>query len=399
MSKKLSTDQLHELMECLQFVEDPRVQGRSKHLLIDILVLSVCAVLCGAEGVLEIEVFGEEKEDWLKQFLKLPNGIPSHDTIARVLSLVDPVQTEIAFGEWVQGIVASRKIPSISLDGKSSKGTERGFNHATRPLQVVTAYAHELGLSLSQSESKSSGLAEAEAAMDCLKMLDIKGVTVMADAGLAVKKVIHQIRKQKGHYLVPIKANQALSFAELTEVFASNKGQKERTLDKNHGREEERICRALSASHMSEQFFERFKDAKTIFEVTRIRREKDKRFVVQETGEDGKQFYELNDNEFKQTEGATFYVSSRKLDAGEALKEIRKHWHIENNLHWVLDVAFREDDWTVKAKRLARSLSLVRKMALNLIRSSKTTGSVRGRMKKAAWNNDFLEKLLFGDQF
>ena len=399
MPKNLRKDQLSDLIECLQFVEDPRVLGRSKHLLIDILVISVCACLCGAEGVLEIEAFGRQKEDWLKLFLELPNGIASHDTIARVLSLVDPVQMEIAFGEWVQGILLGQeKIKSLSLDGKSTRGTQRKFSHGTRPLLVVSAYAHELGLSLMQSESPSSGLAEAEAALDCLKVLDIKGITVMADAGIAVKKVIHQIREQKGHYIVPVKGNHPAHLQEIIDYLALNKSGSNTTFDQGHGKKEERTCRVLPAK-MTDKFLDYWKDAKTVVEITRVRFEKDKRFIVQKTGSDGKQYYEMNDNETKRTEWTTYYVSSRKLNAKEALSETRKHWQIENNLHWVLDVAFREDHCTVRAKKLARSLSLVRKIALNIIRSSKTKGSVRVRMKNAGWNNNFLENLVFGRNF
>jgi hypothetical protein len=124
--KRLSKDSLDELIMCFRSVDDPRVQGRSKHLFVDIIVLSICAILCGAEGISEIEEFGLQKEPWLRRYLKLPNGIPSHDTIARVLSLVDPAAMELAFSDWVQNVLRERsKIQTISLDGKSAVGTGR----------------------------------------------------------------------------------------------------------------------------------------------------------------------------------------------------------------------------------------------------------------------------------
>ena len=146
---------------------------------------------------------------------------------------------------------------------------------------------------------------------------------------------------------------------------------------------------------MSEKFQTQWPDARTIFSITRGRVETDKRAVIQESGKDGKQSYRVNDSDLKYSEETMFYVSSRKLTPKQALVETRKHWGIENKVHWVLDVAFREDSWMVRAKRLAQTLSLVRKIALNIIRLSKADGSVRVRMKRAAWNNEFLEKLLF----
>jgi len=394
--KKVVEDNLTELMECLEFVEDPRVQGRSKHLLIDILVISVCAILCGAEGIVEIAFFGQQKESWLKRFLLLPCGIPSHDTIARVLSIIDPAQMEIAFGEWVETISAGTALKSISLDGKSSNGTERRFNGSSRPLHIVSAYSHELGLTLMESESRSSGLAESEAALDCLRVLNLKGTTIMADAGIGTKKVIAQIREQRGHYLVPVKANSSLSLNEITQCFAKNESKIEKTTEESHGRSVERMCRVLATSQMSEVFLGKWPDAKVIFEITRVRTEKDKRFMIKSTASDGTQSYQRNANETKSSTETIYYVSSLKLDPKQAINEVRKHWQIENKLHWVLDVAFCEDEWTVTTKRLARSLSLIRKIALNLIRVSKTKGSVRGRMKKAGWNDAYLEEILFG---
>ncbi len=397
MAKSLGDDQLTELIECLQFVADPRVKGRSKHLLIDVLVLSVCAILCGAEGVTEIQLFGEQKEEWLKRHLSLSSGIPSHDTIGRILSLVDQNQFEIAFTHWVQdALVKKREINTISLDGKSTNGTERGFNAKARPLHMVSAYSHELGLTLTQSESQSSGMAEGDAAIACLKVLDLKDVTVLADAGLASKKVVEQITGQNGNYLVPVKGNQRLSMQEIEREFSSKKISKSQTLDLAHGREERRRCRVLPAGQLSERFLAAWPKAKTVFEMTRTRIREDKRYTLKVKQADGSFKYEKNEGDMTEKTEVTFYVTSLKLTPKQAMAEARKHWGIENKVHWILDVAFSEDEWTVRSKKLARNLSLIRKIALNLIRNSKTKGSVKGRMKKAGWSTDFLETLLFG---
>jgi predicted transposase YbfD/YdcC len=150
---------------------------------------------------------------------------------------------------------------------------------------------------------------------------------------------------------------------------------------------------------MSDRFLGKWPGAKVVFAIARSRSEKDKRYAIQTTGDDGKQTYERNQGTIKKSFTTTYYVSSQQLTPQEALEEVRSHWGIENSLHWVLDVAFREDAWTVKAKRAARNLSLVRKMALNIIRANPYKASVRIKMKKAGWNEDYLEELIFGSKF
>lgn len=394
--KSVSANQLNELIECFKSIRDPRVKGRSKHLLIDIIVISVCAVLCGAEGIYEIAQYGSSKEIWFKKYLKLPNGIPSHDTFARVLSLLDSAEIEKVFAEWTREVLnAGESTRTISLDGKFCAGTERSFNRGKKPLGTVSAYSHELGLSLVEAEAIDGS--EIDGAMACLEILDVKDLLVTVDAGIGIKKVVQKINDKGGDYLVPLKANQWFYRDEVAEALESrkNKVQTFETEESAHGRDERRTCRVLMAKDMSDRFNTQWPDVKVIFSITRERIEDDKRYFIQETGKDGKQSYRKNVDDLKYAVETVHYVSSRKLTAKEALFETRKHWGIENKLHWVLDVAFREDNWTVRTKSLARSLSLLRKIALNLIRKSKTKGSVRVRMKKAAWSDDFLEELLF----
>lgn len=381
----MSQFNMDELMECFAYVEDPRVQGRSKHLFIDILVLSICATLCGAESCTEIEEFGKQKEDWLKQYLDLACGIPSHDTIGRVLSIVDPLQLESAFRSWVVGMSTEGKTKRLSLDGKTVAGTDRRFHG--HPLHMVSAYSHELGLTLMQTEANYRGAGEVEAALECLKVLDVKDVLVTADAALSVNRIVDQVRHQEGDYLLPIKGNQKCSKQELESKFKSQAKsiKTAESLEDNRARHEHRQCELLQASGMSDEFNIKWKDAKTLLRITRKReiRNKDIRLAA----------------DTKDRTDVTYYVSSRVIKAKEALAEVRSHWWIENQLHWTLDIAFREDDWKVRAKTLARTLTLIRKIAMNIIRTSNTSGSVRARMKRAAWNNDFLTQVVFGAQF
>lgn len=382
MAKRIESLELTELIECFKAVRDPRVRGRSKHLLVDILFLSVCAMLCGAEGIGDIEAFCAAKKDWLQRYLRLPNGIPSYDTIARVLSIVDVTSLERAFLQWVEGMIAQsgRSFSHISIDGKSSSGTKQG--RSQKVLQMVSVYSHDLGLSLVETEGSKEG-GEVQATLECLEMLDLKGVLVQVDAGIGCHEVVEKIEQRGGDYIVPLKGNRSRYRDEAREWLEKNEVQRAATDDVQRGRGEHRECALLSAKVVSEEFRKAWPSPKTIFSITRGRLEEDKRTQSRE--------------EIRYSEQVTYYVSSRALTASEALREVRAHWGIENKVHWVLDVAFREDECGVRAKKLARTLSLVRKVALNIIRRSKTEGSVRVRMKKAAWSNEFLEKLLFSN--
>lgn len=392
MSKKLSMDQLNELIECFKSVKDPRVQGRSRHLLIDVLVISVCAFLCGAEGINDIELFGNSKQSWLRKYLDLPYGIPSYDTIARILSIIDSEEMENAFYKWVESIKPSDVInKSISIDGKVSAGTKTGGSQNV--LRMVSAYSHEFGLSLIEKDASEEG--EVQATLECLELLDLKDVLVLADAGIGSGKVAAKIIEKEGDYIVPLKGNQFIYRDEVFAALSLQTGKRAITEEDQKGRGERRECVLLPAKNMTEKFYSQWPEAKSIFSITRERTEVDKRLSIPTTGGETKQKYKKNKNAFKYTEEITFYVSSRKLSPKEALLETRKHWLMENKLHWVLDVAFREDNCGVRATKLARTLSLTRKIALNIIRRSNTQGSVRGRMKRAAWEDGFLEKLLF----
>lgn len=391
---KVEEEFLDSLIESLSYVEDPRVEGRTMHNLVSILVISVLAMLCGAEGVTDIEAFGKSRYEWLSKFLDIESGIPSHDTFARVLAIIDSNQLEESFAGWVQLNFKGKEKPRvISLDGKSVKGTERGFQ-GVRPLHIVSAFSHEYGLTLMQRSSSSSGQAEGPVAVECLEKLDIKESIILADAGLSSKRVTRQIRHQKGDYIVPLKKNQRHTLKEVEEIFSKKEGAIAITEDSNHGRQDIRQCRLLSASNLSLKFKEQWVDAKSIFAIKRYRKTKDKRFFIQKTDSEGKQYYERNHESFKEAENTIYYVSSAKLTPKEALSLVRTHWGIENQLHWTLDVAFREDECRVKAKKVANALSIARKIALNLIRSSKTKGSIRQRIKMAAWNTNFLEEII-----
>lgn len=397
------------IVEYFSLVEDPRVQGRCLHKLVDILAIAVCARICGAEDFEEMEEFGIQREEWLRGFLELKNGIPSHDTIRRTLSIVDPNILEIAFREWTADFRSSQMnmkdsgsdAKRISIDGKSVNGTYRGFNDPIRPLILVNVFDHEQGICLGQSEAPSTGNAETKSAVELIDWLDIEGTLVSVDAGLGRKSFLNRVLEKKADYVVPVKSNAKASFEELGEL--AEKAQKRssnwdyaRKIESGHGRDEDRECFVSTTlvSGLSEKFHSSFPGVKSIIKVTRTREVPDRRYIVQKTGSDGKQSYHKNLAEKKVSTETILFVSSLPLTAESALREIRTHWGIENKLHWSLDVIFNEDQCRVRDKTTAANLAMLRKMAFNLLQACPDKGSKRRKMKRASWNLEYLADLI-----
>jgi len=357
-------------------IEDPRVLKRCKHRLIDVIAIAVCARICGAESFVEMEEFGIQRELWFKEFLELSNGIPSHDTFCRVFSILEPRALELAFQEWVKSI---RKTLSpcarVSLDGKTVNGTYPKFNGVTRPLVLVNAFCHDSGLTLTQAQAPSTGNAETKAALACIDDLDLEKALVSVDAGVGRRSVLTRLIEKKAHYLVPVKSNARTQFLELKIhikklkkekffEFASNKE------ENSHGRNEKRQCFVMDSKGLSERFKLSYPEVKSVIEIERIRNREKTNWM---------------------------YVSSKKLNAEAALHEIRDHWKIENRLHWSLDVIFDEDGCRVREKVAARNLSLIRKIAFNLLQTCPQKGSKLVKIKRAAWNPEYLQNLLINN--
>lgn len=387
------------LMEKLMVIRDPRVKNRCDHLLVDVMIIGVCSVLCGAESWDEIGEFAKHREDWFKQFLELPNGIPSHDTIARVFSIIDIVDFERIFTEWATSLAPAERLKRFSMDGKTVKGTYGNFNDGTRPLHLVSIFSTESGLVLGQSSAPSSGMGESEAALKCLELVDIKDALVSVDAGLSTKRISNAVIEKGGDYIFPIKRNCREAFAEVEDFPWGKRSDvidKASTKEMSHGRQEERVCLSVPAAHFSASLNASWNEIKTVMRITRTRKTKDNRYYIQSKDEDGNISYKKNLGEWKITKEVTYYISSAELPAASAIMEIRDHWSIENKLHWVLDVSFKEDQWRVRAKKAAQTLALVRKFAFNILAKNKDKGSKKIKMKKASWDPAYLEKLLAG---
>lgn len=364
------------LVQRLGGIRDSRVMGRCDHVLVDILVIALCAIMAGAEGWDDIEAWGEANEERLHLYLELRNGIPGHDTIRRVFEAIDPKRLEAVLLEWI-GDVCPTLGKVIAIDGKSVRGSGSVLR-GQRALHVVSAYASEVGLVLGQQrcEEKSNEITAIEA---LLPNLALNGCIVTIDAMGCQTAIAAQIIERKGDYLLNAKDNQP-KLAEAIEEYiriaeqhawANLMPSQFETLDKGHGRVETRRCVALSVPNYIPEI-KRWPGIKSIARIEAVR-----------------------EAHGKMTTDVRYLIGSMAPEAEAILNASRLHWGIENGLHRCLDVAFREDASAVHLRQAAANLGVVRKLALNIFRldtSSKL--SLPRKRKNAAWKPDYLFDLL-----
>jgi len=366
------------LAACFRGLEDPRETSRCDHQLLDILVIAVCAVIACAESWEDIELYGRSKQEWLGTFLALPNGIPSHDTFRRVFMLIDPDAFEICFTRWAQSLAGEVEREVVAVDGKTVRrsGSRR---HDHGPLHLVSAWASGQGVALGQRavDSKSN---EIVAIPELLETLHLEGCIVTLDAMGCQRDIAERIRTKGADYLLVLKANHGRAFGAVREHFEQTcfgQGAGGRpafdALDEGHGRLVRR--RVFVAPAIADlELLRGWPDLSAVLAVETIR-------GVNSTGP-------------VETEIRYFLTSCRDHPAVLA-RAIRRHWGVENALHWVLDVTFREDDSRVRDRTAARNFALVRKIALNLVAWDKSSQvSLRGRRKKAAWNNGYMLQII-----
>ena len=364
------------IIEYFAAVPDPRIERSRLHPLESILVLALIAVICGADSFVGIEEFGIGKEAWLKTFLDLPNGIPSHDTIGRVFAMLDPNALAEAFRGWMAA-VAKLSRGLVALDGKTLRRSYRqrgvGFVH------MVSAWSVENCVVLAQvkTEEKSN---EITAIPRLLELLNIKGCRVTIDAMGCQKNIAAKIVEGGADYMLGVKDNQPTLAADLEAVFQEARQDPEllasmdfaKTHDKGHGRIEERRCWTTNLVDRVSQRGQ-WKKLNTLV------------LIESERTIDGKTSMEQR-----------YYISSALgLSATDAMSDVRSHWGIENGLHWVLDVAFREDDSRVRAGHAGENFAVVRHLALNLLKSVKGTKvGIKNRRLRAAIDESFLLRVL-----
>jgi predicted transposase YbfD/YdcC len=356
-------------------IEDFRLDRNKKHLLIDIIVLAVCCTICGGNGFVEIETVATAKIDWFRTFLKLPNGIPSHDTFSRVFRMLRPDVLEERFLAWIQATFSDRPAQQIAVDGKQSRRTADPTNDMPA-LQMISAWAVDSGIVLGQLAVDPESN-EITALPVLLETIDIEGCDITADAIHCQKETVKTIITQKAHYTIAVKGNQDHLYTDIVATFAylrehaDRSLQTHRTCGKDHGRIETRqywVTERLDKLRAADAWL----DLQTIGMVESERVINGK--VEQET---------------------RYYISSRDSNAQAFGTRVRGHWSIENALHWVLDVALREDESRIRKGHSAENMAVVRHIAMNLLKQEKTlkVGTQAKRLRSAC-DNDYLGKVI-----
>lgn len=353
-------------------LKDPRQQGKVKYPLDEIILVALCASICGADTFIEFVEFGEAKIDFLRRLLPFANGIPSHDTFGAVLSNIDRKQFSELFIKWVRALQS--EIPGlVAIDGKTVRSSRNGD---VPPIHVLSAWASEQHLVLGQvkTDMKSN---EITAIPELLKMLTLKKALVSIDAMGCQKEIAAQIVSQKADYLLSVKRNQPALYDELALAFEAHDADmapfqvfEQECLDKDHGRIERRIYSVIwDVKNLEAQ--ENWPGLKCIGRVRAIREEK------------GKSSDEIR-----------YFISSRKLEAAEFGKAVRSHWSIENSLHWVLDIVFRDDESRVRIRNAAANFVTLKHITLNMLRMLPGKQSMRVRRKRASWDEEYLLAVL-----
>lgn len=357
-------------------INDPRIDRKRKHLLIDIIILTVIAVISGADSWDSIELFGKSKHDFLKKFLRLPNGIPSHDTINRVISMIRPNKFENVFIQWVESLKCKdfdnkRLKEVIAIDGKTLRGSKDTF-HQKKPIHLINAWASINGLVLGQCavDGKTN---EIKAIPELLELLDIEGCIITIDAMGTQKEIAAQIIDNKADYILALKSNQKYLKENVETIFNVQTPDSEHTtLEKGHGRIETRQCQVITDLKFLDESELKWKNLASIIKITSTR--------------------EINQ---MKTEETRWYLSSLQVNAEMMNKYIRNHWLVENALHWTLDVTFKEDQQRKRNANAAQNFALIQKMALNMVKSDKANkGSLKSKRLRAGWDEKYLLFLL-----
>lgn len=361
-------------------LEDPRQAHKVRHRLVDIILLAILAVISNAQSWTEIQAFGEAKQDWLKQYLTLENGIPSHDTIQRVFQILDPDVLMGRFIQWTQHIMDMTAGRLIAIDGKTIRGS---FNQRSdqQALHLVRAWATEQGLLLGHQkvDAKTN---EITAIPEVLQLLALKGCIVTIDAMGCQTEIAQQIVTQGGDYVLALKANQPRLYAHAVDWFDHARQTEFRfigdhdyaqTVNKGHGRIEIRECWLMRDTPVIAEFREQY-GWTNLHALVLVRRQR-----------------EING---RRTEELSYYISSLREDASTVLRAIRRHWAVENECHWVLDVVFDEDRSRIRLGDSPENFSLLRQIALSILKQDPSKGSLKSKRFKAALNDDFRLQLI-----
>ena len=368
----------HSIAEHFNDIEDIRIDRGKKHKLIDIITISICAVVCGADGWIDIEMYGIARKKWLEKFLKLPNGIPSHDTFARVFSQISPEEFNKSFLSWIKGISKVTEGEIIAFDGKQSRnsGDEKNGQGA---INTVSAWATSNRLVLGQKkvEGKSN---EITALPELIKVLDLAGCIITIDAMGCQREIVSQIAEKDADYIIAVKKNQPTLYEHIEQLFKQAIKTQGKDLnmssftskEMNRGREE--IRNYLMITDVAERIdpLKKWRKLNSIGMVESVR-------VV-----DGKTSVE-----------ARYFISSLENNSQKLAEGIRSHWSVENSLHWVLDVAFNEDNSRIRKDNAPANFAVLRHIAINIIGQNKSRKlSVRSKRFLATLDEEYSTELL-----
>lgn len=380
--KQLENSDAVSILDYFGDLSDPRSSVNRKHLLGEIIFICICAVLAGADGPQAIGVWAQSRKDWLQSILLLPHGMPSHDTIGRVLALLKPSAFQECFTQWIAHLqnshpsLANGEQKQIAIDGKALRRSHDKKNHLG-PLFLVSAWSVECGISLGQlaTEEKSN---EITAIPALLENIDVSGAIVTIDAAGCQKNIAKQIVDGKGDYVLSLKGNQGNIYKDaedwvlkqMENDFADVAARKHEVTEKSHGREVTYWYTQVPVP-ASLRGREQWAKLKTIGVAVRHSREGD-----------------------KDTYDTRYYLSSLRMGVKRFADAVRGHWAIENTLHWCLDVTFREDESRLRDRIAGDNVAWLKRFAISLLKQVDNKESVAMRRRMAGWNTDFLAQVL-----
>lgn len=367
------------ILKYFSSLEDPRIERTKQHLLVDIISIAILGVISGANSWIAIETYAQAKEEWLKNFLKLPNGIPSHDTIARVFARLNPQAFEQCFHRWLESITSAIGAQVIPIDGKTVRQSFDRTN-GQKAIHVISAWASEHRLVLGQLkvDSKTN---EITAIQKLLELLDLVGCIITIDAIGCQKEIASQIIGKKADYVLALKGNQGKLYDEVSSWFEKAKSNNfegvehsyNHTTESGHGRIEIRQYWSVPVCQLGKlPNQQQWLGLKSVGMVVCERRLWNKTTIE-----------------------VRFYISSLEHDALVLAHAVRSHWGIENSVHWVLDVTFNEDASRIRKDNAPLNFSVLRRLSLNLLsRDTSVRGSIAMKRYRAALDNNYLVKVL-----
>jgi predicted transposase YbfD/YdcC len=363
-------------------LEDPRVDRTKLHQLLDIVVIAICAVICGADSWVEVESFGQAKQKWLKTFLALPNGIPSHDTFGRVFGALDPAQFRTCFLNWITAVSGVTEGQVIAIDGKTLRRShDKALGKGAIVMVSAWATANDLVLGQVKVDDKSN---EITAIPELLQALEISGCLITIDAMGCQKEIAADIVSQKADYVLALKENQGRLYEDVKLLFDDLEASgfkaytfdDQRTVNKDHGRIEVRQCWTISDPELL-RYLRGATEWEKLQSVVKVHAER-------QVGQD-------------RSVEERYYLSSLVGNAERTLEATRTHWQIENGLHWVLDIAFREDECRIRKEHGAQNFAILRHIATNLLKQEKTAKmGDKAKRLRSGWDEGYLLTVLSG---